>query len=484
MKTIQKELIALFLGICLVFLVSSASDAYLDRRFFEDNRILLENYEKMNNVVSYYDESRIQFRQYHRVRVRENLTLYRMAMKNVMKGMEELSPYFKDQESTLLYERITNQMLEHRSELIEAYVSYIQQGENLSEDLAYIDTLSARITTSLNQLASSYLNVMNERNERNVTSYRDAQNISNGLLFLFLSVLVLSGLLAFYKMKGKLLETTEALREIGKKNFDGKDLTRTRYQDVNVYIDAVNDMKGEIKELIVQTEDFAKREIAYETQKRLLAESSMRELQFQINPHFLFNTLSIMIRHIQFGEPDTSIQLIRETSKILRSSLGKKKRELSLDDEIDLLNSYIFIQKMHLKGRVDITMEVVKGYGGTPMKVPPLVVQPLLENAVMHGMKETSSGGKIHVLILEKPDRFLVSVSDNGIGMSPEEVNNLLHNKEEGHIGLYNVMRRLQLYYGREDVCHIESTKGEGTTVTLFLYKEGGNLHDESHHSR
>jgi sensor histidine kinase YesM len=191
-----------------------------------------------------------------------------------------------------------------------------------------------------------------------------------------------------------------------------------------------------------------------------------------------------MIRHIQFGEPDTSIQLIRETSKILRSSLGKKKRELSLDDEIDLLNSYIFIQKMHLKGRVDITMEVVKGYGGTPMKVPPLVVQPLLENAVMHGMKETSSGGKIHVLILEKPDRFLVSVSDNGIGMSPEEVNNLLHNKEEGHIGLYNVIRRLQLYYGREDVCHIESTKGEGTTVTLFLYKEGGNLHDESHHSR
>ncbi|WP_313126811.1 sensor histidine kinase [Proteiniclasticum ruminis] len=472
MRTIKKELIALFLGILLVFLVSSVTDTYLDRRFFEDNRILLENYEKMNSVVSYYDESRIQFRQYHRVRVRENLTLYRIAMRNVEKGLEELSPYFKDQEDTLLYARISRQMLEHRTELIEAYVSYIQQGDNLSEDLAYIDTLSARITTSLNQLASAYLKVMNEENEKNVLAYRDAQNVSNGLLFLFLAVLVLTGLLAFYKMKGKLLETTEALREIGQKNFDGKNLTRTRYLDVNVYIDTVNDMKGEIKDLITQTEDYAKKEIAYETQKRLLAESSMRELQFQINPHFLFNTLSIMIRHIQFGEPETSILLIRETSKILRSSLGKRKKEMSLDDELDLLNSYIFIQKMHLKDRVDITMEVVKGYGGNPVTVPPLVVQPLLENAVMHGMKETSSGGKIHVLILEKPDRFLVSVADNGIGMKEEDVEEMLKKKEEGHIGLYNVIRRLQLYYGREDVYEIESAKGAGTKVTLFLYKE------------
>lgn len=472
MRTIKKELIALFLGILLIFLVSSVTDTYLDRRFFEDNRILLENYEKMNSVVSYYDESRIQFRQYHRVRVRENLTLYRIAMRNVEKGLEELSPYFKDQEDTLLYARISRQMLEHRTELIEAYVSYIQQGDNLSEDLAYIDTLSARITTSLNQLASAYLKVMNEENEENVLAYRDAQNISNGLLFLFLAVLVLTGLLAFYKMKGKLVETTEALREIGQKNFDGKNLTRTRYLDVNVYIDTVNDMKGEIKDLITQTEDYAKKEIAYETQKRLLAESSMRELQFQINPHFLFNTLSIMIRHIQFGEPETSIQLIRETSKILRSSLGKRKKELSLDDELDLLNSYIFIQKMHLKDRVDITLEVVKGYGGNPVTVPPLVVQPLLENAVMHGMKETSSGGKIHVLILEKPDRFLVSVADNGIGMKEEDVEEMLKKKEEGHIGLYNVIRRLQLYYGREDVYEIESAPGAGTKVTLFLYKE------------
>jgi len=233
----------------------------------------------------------------------------------------------------------------------------------------------------------------------------------------------------------------------------------------------MNNMKDEIKDLILQTEEHARSQIQYEKQKRLLAESRMKELQLQINPHFLFNTLSIVIRHIQFGELETSIKLIKETSKILRSSLGKRRGTIPLDDEIELLNAYIFIQQLHLKDRVEISLDVRKAYGNEILEVPPLVIQPLVENAVMHGMSETTDGGKIDIMIMEKVDKVEVSVKDNGLGISPDILEKVRSGSYEGHIGLLNVVERLRLIYDRDDVFSIDSNKGEGTTVVLSLYK-------------
>jgi len=163
--------------------------------------------------------------------------------------------------------------------------------------------------------------------------------------------------------------------------------------------------------------------------------------------------------------------VIKETSKILRSSLGKKKGIIPLDDEIELLNSYIFIQQLHLKDRVDISLDVRKVYGNEVLEVPPLVIQPLVENAVMHGMSSVTSGGKIDIRIIERADRVVVEVEDNGKGIPEKIIVKVSSGNYEGHIGLLNVIRRLQFFYEREDVFEIRSEEGKGTTVILNLFK-------------
>lgn len=467
----KKDIMGIIAAVIMVFLLSAVIDTRLDMVVFDRNQKMLEDYERINEAVIRYDQSRLSFRLYNRNRDRASLLDYNEAKEDVSSALLKLSPVFGENEETSMNYRIVSQMLEHRDELIDAYVMYSVQGESLSGDLEYILNLSDRISAQMNSLASSYLKQMNRANEENMLWYQKNQAISNGLTFLILLTLIIMILVLSRKVKGKLLEASGVITEIRNRNFSVKSMERTPYEDVNAFIDTMNTMKDEIRDLILQTQDYARSQIQYEKQKRLLAESRMKALQLQINPHFLFNTLSIVIRHIQFGELETSIKLIKETSKILRSSLGKKEGTIPLDDEIELINAYIFIQQLHLKERVEITLDVRKAYGNGIVEVPALVIQPLVENAVMHGMRETTEGGRIDILIMEKSDKVEVVVKDNGLGIEPMILEKIRSGSYEGHIGLLNVVERLELVYNRGDVFTIESSEGEGTRVTLNLYK-------------
>ena len=230
--------------------------------------------------------------------------------------------------------------------------------------------------------------------------------------------------------------------------------------------------------------------------KERLAEAKIRELQMQMNPHFLFNTLSLVIRSIQLGERDTSIQLVKAISKILRSSIEINTVSIPLDAEIELLQSYLYIQKLHLKGRVTFCLDVRKSFMGEDVMIPPLTIQPLVENSIQHGLKDRVSGGRVDILITEKPDYIEVVVADNGVGFPEDreqpETGGLLMNLDQPEaggrtresnrpacretpipktsIGLKNVRERLKLFYRKDDVLHIGRTEGV-TRITLKLYK-------------
>lgn len=209
--------------------------------------------------------------------------------------------------------------------------------------------------------------------------------------------------------------------------------------------------------------------------KERLAEAKIRELQMQMNPHFLFNSLSLVIRSIQLGERDNSILLVKAISRILRSSIEIKTTAIPLDDEIELLQSYLYIQKLHLKGRVTFRLDVRKSFVDEDFMIPPLTIQPLVENSIQHGLKDRVSDGKVEILITEKPDYVEVVVADNGVGFPQQgEQKNEAERQKFGvpktSIGLNNVRERLQLYYRKEDVLQIERVDGF-TRITLKLYK-------------
>lgn len=209
----------------------------------------------------------------------------------------------------------------------------------------------------------------------------------------------------------------------------------------------------------------------------------------QMNPHFLFNTLSLVIRSIQLGEREMSIQLVKSISKILRSSIEINTTAIPLDAEIELLQAYLYIQKLHLKGRITFCLDVRKSFSDEDVMIPPLTIQPLVENSIQHGLKDRISGGKVDILITEKPDYMEVVVADNGVGFPEMQESGKTQKtglaQESGQqsstgsgrvaipktsIGLNNVRERLGLYYREEDVLQIARVD-DMTRITLKLYK-------------
>ncbi len=237
------------------------------------------------------------------------------------------------------------------------------------------------------------------------------------------------------------------------------------YAELNQVSATFDQMKRQIRTMITELHETHQ-------MKERLAEAKIRELQMQMNPHFLFNTLSLVIRSIQLGERDTSIQLVKAISKILRSSIEINTVSIPLDAEIELLQSYLYIQKLHLKGRVTFCLDVRKSFMDEDVMIPPLTIQPLVENSIQHGLKDRVNGGKVDILITEKPDYIEAVVADNGVGF-PEDPSQPARRDTpipKTSIGLKNVEERLRLFYRKEDVLHIQRTEGI-TKITLKLYK-------------
>ncbi|MDC7230190.1 MAG: histidine kinase [Sphaerochaetaceae bacterium] len=469
-RNLRTEVVTVYIIIAILFMGTSLIDSYFDHHIVRRNGELLQNYEQINQAIVAYNHSSTSFRLYNR---NKNLLHYEEYLKTydeVVQLLTSLSEAFKESEQTVLYSRISLHMLQERHQLIEDYVNYKSNKATLSEDYEWITLMGNYITGFLGDLLSAYLERINQQHSEALSQFNTFQGIVNVLKIAFLLILAFILERIVHKSRQKMREASHVMQEIGKQNFEVEDIRPTSYNDINEFIITTNTMKREIHKLIAQIETFSQQKIEHEQQKRLLAESRFKELQVQINPHFLFNTLSMIIRHIQSDDKQTSIRLVKETSSLLRSSLNNKMT-IALDEELELLRSYLFIQQLLLQQRIDLVLDIRRGYGTTTAYVPPLVIQPIVENAVIHGLKDTRSGGLIDIQVVEKQDRFEVTVADNGIGMNPDLLASALQEKE-GHVGLHSVYQRLYLLYQREDVMEVQSTPRKGTRVLLRLYKE------------
>ncbi|MEW9702731.1 sensor histidine kinase [Paenibacillus sp. SI8] len=210
--------------------------------------------------------------------------------------------------------------------------------------------------------------------------------------------------------------------------------------------------------------------------KQSVSESLRMEaayLQAQIQPHFLFNTLNSItaLSHINIGKMHDMIEAF---SSYLRISfdLWNLEQRTPLEYELELVRSYLYIEKQRFEDRLNVVWDV---HVDVQLQLPPLVIQPLVENAVRHGILTRSRGGTIHVRIMDHPDipdAIEISVEDDGAGMDPEKVRFLLdhqHMKKRG-IGLLNTDRRLKQMYG-QGLC-ISSEQGVGTKVSFVIPKQ------------
>ena len=205
--------------------------------------------------------------------------------------------------------------------------------------------------------------------------------------------------------------------------------------------------------------------------KLLKNQAELRMLQAQINPHFLYNTLNVLYWKAQMTGNEDIAQITVSLANLFHSSIDRTTDFITLEEEINNIDDYIYIQKMRFqdKVRVAITLpDALKSYF-----VPKLVLQPIVENAFIHGMEPKAGSGTIGIAFEDIGCDVVVTVSDDGVGMDAETVERALTDLQGKRFqGLLNVHKRLQLYYGRDYGLSVVSAVGVGTTVTMRLRKE------------
>jgi two-component system sensor histidine kinase YesM len=223
----------------------------------------------------------------------------------------------------------------------------------------------------------------------------------------------------------------------------------------------LNTMAGKIKALL---EDNIR-------EQRNLQKSEMKALQAQISPHFLYNTLDSIIWLAEGSQYEEVISITRALSNFFRISLNRGNEWVSVHDEFKHIESYLTIQKIRYRDILDYSIEYEHEMGDkTILK---LLLQPLVENALYHGIKNKRGRGTIRARGWREDSCLRFSIEDNGIGMTAGQLGNIKKQLREtlappnAIYGLYNVSKRLELYYNRTDLLEIQSVYKEGTLVTL-----------------
>lgn len=305
----------------------------------------------------------------------------------------------------------------------------------------------------------------------------------NQVIKLSITVVAISVLLAFliiYSFSSlfsrRLLHLSRHINRVSTGDFDttlkidGKDEIALLARQFNSMVRSINDLMYEVQESNAQNS---------------LLEQKQNDIRFkmlasQINPHFLFNALEAIRMEAHMKGQVEIARVVRLLGKMMRSNLEVGRSKILLSQELEVVRCYLDIQQFRYEERLKYQFTVDPAVESLYM--PPLLIQPLVENAVIHGLDNKMEGAFVTVEVVQVGDHAKFTITDNGVGISPiqlEELLNTLERKEEREgerIGLRNVHDRLKLSYGAEYGLTIESRPNVGTVIFFCIPMEDNNL--------
>lgn len=281
----------------------------------------------------------------------------------------------------------------------------------------------------------------------------------------FAAILILIVLLSYYiplSITRPIRKLSEVTDQVAKGDLTVRSDIRTG-AEVGMLSDSLNTMIDKINELLEQVK---KEQIR-------LRKAEFELLQSQINPHFLYNTLDTIVWLAEAGEQKKVVKMVGSLSEFFRTSLNQGKDIISIKEELQHVRSYLEIQQVRYQDILQYDIQVEEEL--YKYLIPKITIQPLVENALYHGIKNKRGAGKIIISGRQEEDHFSILIEDNGIGISKERLSQVragVKNKVstgKDIYGLYNVNERIHLNFGEKYGIIIESTYGEGTVVSVIL---------------
>jgi two-component system sensor histidine kinase YesM len=385
----------------------------------------------------------------------------------------------KDENSAIYHRYLTN-MQENQIQLVDRLLSQKVYNQTTYRDLSYLKMLYQYMQRQSQQLVVAYLEYSSSRY---IALQDKALNFQNRIFVVVIIVSLATIFLALVftnRIFRVIAQLSRTAKRLAAGDWEIPDIKENRYQDLNLMVAAFNNMKKSIRQYIMEINQKTELEIQLNKAKlanvekeRLLKESRLLALQMQMNPHFLFNTLNLIGRMAMFQETDTTIKLIESISKILRYNLQNESTLVSLENELKVVRSYMYIQKIRFQGRISFSLQVFGDIRHADL--PPMIIQPLVENAIVHGLKDEPKEGRIEIIVTRERESVKVVVSDNGIGMSKEKQEELFNEtaglikEERKSIGLANVKKRLELHFEKLNLINIISEPGKGTAIVVNI---------------
>lgn len=464
---------------------------------------------------------------------------------NLNKTIKEIDSVYSSNiqlnELSGLLENVQNELYQYlntkSSDSLESYYTYEQDYRNYIERLNKKTVSETTLLTEKNifRMSETYLEqagtTVEAKRGRNITKYKETYKETemiyeflqasirgmNTTVFLensnnysilrktlnylvWLSILLLCAVMAIATVwlvlmtrtiTSPLVKLADAANEIAKGNMEADFPIVERKDEISTVAKACNKMISSIRTYITETTENYKRENQLKENELImkndLKEAQLKYLQAQINPHFLFNSLNAGAQLAMMEGAERACMFIENMADFFRYNVRKMNKDTTLMEEIAMVDNYIYILNVRFSGDIHFTKQIDERL--LSVTIPSMIIQPLIENAVNHGIRELEGPGEIRLSVYSEEQCICVNVTDNGTGIKTEVIDKIMrgenaHSKEQkdsAGIGIDNVINRLKRYYNVEHVIRISRVEAGGTEVILCIPKVmEGDGYDEN----
>ena len=326
----------------------------------------------------------------------------------------------------------------------------------------------------------------NEQFKENTENYREMLSafrrfevVGNIIMIIVIFTTTLLILRLTTSLIRPLRSLTAMANQVAKGNFEIPTLPVKSTDEIGIVTKAFNKMVVSIQDYIEKMRlsaenerEMKERELKMETH---LKDAQLKYLQAQINPHFLFNTLNAGAQLAMMEGADKTYEYVQVMSEFFRYNVKKGFTTVTVGEELELVDNYIYILNVRFSGEIHYEKEVDTSL--TDIEMPSMILQPIVENCVNHGIREMMGEGKIKMSVYSLDDTLCVRIEDNGAGMDEETIDRLKNGRpandrkmDSNGIGMDNVYARLKLFTGTDDCFSIESDgPGKGSRFTIYL---------------